>query len=254
MASNNVKIAVFAPMPSASVSVAVSANPGCLRRVLAAKRRSLAASMSQAGMAPAYSRQLPAASFQPAASRQLPALTDSAASREAGGRWLVAVRSSLAPMRSHINLLGMLHLVWGGMGLLLGVSLLLLAVGAARDRAGRRLSLLTAVVAALLFVLFAAALAVNGWANAWAGRAIRQHRPRGRMAALLLSVAERVRPAVRHGAGDLRLLGPAPSRRPRDLFEPVGATPDSHGRRMRSGRLPASAPTSRRPRAISWDS
>ena len=91
-------------------------------------------------------------------------------------------------MRSHVDLLGALHLVWGGMGLLLAVSLLLLAVGAGAIAAGPTTQPLTAVVAALLFVLFAAVLAANGWANAWAGRAIRQHRPRGRMAALLLAV------------------------------------------------------------------
>ena len=34
-------------------------------------------------------------------------------------------------MKSHVNLLGILQLTWGGMGLLLGASLLLLAGGAA---------------------------------------------------------------------------------------------------------------------------
>jgi hypothetical protein len=90
-------------------------------------------------------------------------------------------------MRSHINLLGILHLVWGGVGLLLGASLLLLAVGAAAIARADGSDPLTAVLSALLFVIFAAALAIAGWANTWAGRAIRQHRPRGRAAALLLS-------------------------------------------------------------------
>jgi hypothetical protein len=91
-------------------------------------------------------------------------------------------------MRSHVNLLGLLHLTWGGMGLLLGASLLLLAIGAgaiARATAGDPL---TAGFTALLFVVFAAALALAGWANLWAGRAIRRHRSTGRTGALLLAV------------------------------------------------------------------
>jgi hypothetical protein len=74
------------------------------------------------------------------------------------------------------------------MGLLLGASLLLLAAGAAaiaRTTAGDPL---TAEFTALLFVVFATALAIGGWANAWAGRALRQHRAQGRTGALVLAV------------------------------------------------------------------
>jgi hypothetical protein len=73
------------------------------------------------------------------------------------------------------------------MGLLLAASLLLLAVGAAAI-ARTSGDAFTATFTALLFVLFAAALAIGGWANAWAGRAIRQHRAAGRTGALGLSV------------------------------------------------------------------
>lgn len=90
-------------------------------------------------------------------------------------------------MRSHINLLGILHLVWGGMGLVLAASLLLLAFGAGAISRGPGDDPWTALLAALLFVVFAAALAASGWANAWAGRAIRHHRSRGRLAALVLA-------------------------------------------------------------------
>src|SRR3982751_3696712 len=82
-------------------------------------------------------------------------------------------------MRAHVNLLGLLQLTWGGMGLLLAVSLLLLAVGAgaiARETPGDPL---TAGATALLF---------GGWASGWAGRAVRQHRAPGRTGALLLAV------------------------------------------------------------------
>jgi len=91
-------------------------------------------------------------------------------------------------MRSHVNLLGILQLTWGGMGLLLGASLLLLAGGAvaiARTTPGGQL---TAGFTALLFVVFATALALGGWANAWVGRALCQHRSPGRNGALVLAV------------------------------------------------------------------
>jgi hypothetical protein len=91
-------------------------------------------------------------------------------------------------MRPHVQLLGLLQLAWGGMGLLLAVSLLLLALGAAAIARTTGGDTFTATFTALLFVVFAAALALGGWANAWAGRAIRQHRAAGRTGALGLSV------------------------------------------------------------------
>src|SRR3954462_12572848 len=74
------------------------------------------------------------------------------------------------------------------MGLLLAVSLLLLAAGAAavaRTTAGDPL---TAAATSVLFVVFAAALALAGWANAWAAHAARRRRAPGRTGALLLAV------------------------------------------------------------------
>lgn len=91
-------------------------------------------------------------------------------------------------MRSHVNLLGILQLTWGGMGLLLGVSLLLLAGGAAAIALTMPGDPLTAAFTALLFVVFAVALALGGVANAWAGRAVRLHRSPGRTGALMLAV------------------------------------------------------------------
>jgi hypothetical protein len=91
-------------------------------------------------------------------------------------------------MKSHVNLLGILQLTWGGMGLLLGASLLLLAGGAAAIARTPGGDPLTAWFTALLFVVFAVALALGGWANAWAGRALRQHRSPGRTGALMLAV------------------------------------------------------------------
>ena len=91
-------------------------------------------------------------------------------------------------MSAHVKLLGLLQLAWGAMGLLLAISLLLLAIGAAaiaRTTAGDPM---TAGFTAILFVVFATALALGGWANAWVGRAVGQHRAPGRTGALLLAV------------------------------------------------------------------
>jgi hypothetical protein len=91
-------------------------------------------------------------------------------------------------MRSHVNLLGILQLTWGGMGLLLGASLLLLAAGAAAVARTTPGDPLTAGFTAVLFVVFATALALGGWASVWVGRALRRHRSPGRTGALLLAV------------------------------------------------------------------
>jgi hypothetical protein len=74
------------------------------------------------------------------------------------------------------------------MGLLLGVSLLLLAGGAAAIALTVPGDPFTAGFTALLFVVFAVALALGGLANAWAGRAVRLHRSPGRTGALMLAV------------------------------------------------------------------
>jgi hypothetical protein len=91
-------------------------------------------------------------------------------------------------MRSHINLLGMLQLAWGAMGLLLGGSLLLLATGAAAIARTVPGDALAAAFTAGLFLVFAAALGVSGWANAWAGRGLQQHRAAARIFTLVLAV------------------------------------------------------------------
>jgi hypothetical protein len=90
-------------------------------------------------------------------------------------------------MRSHVNLLGILQLAWGAMGLLVGVSLMLLAAGAAAI-ARTDADPLTAAFTALLFVVFGLALSAAGWANAWTGRAIRAYRAAGRTFALVLAL------------------------------------------------------------------
>jgi hypothetical protein len=88
----------------------------------------------------------------------------------------------------HLHLLSLLHLVWGGIGLLLGISTLLLAAAALAIGAGSDAKRWSAVATALVFAMCALALLAGGTANAWAGVAIERRRPRGRLAALGLAV------------------------------------------------------------------
>ena len=81
----------------------------------------------------------------------------------------------------------MLHLVWGAIGVLLGVSTLTLAAGAAAIgwTGGDQLA---AGVTAAAFVVCAILLLAAGAANAWAGTAMKRRRPNGRLATLALAV------------------------------------------------------------------
>ena len=91
-------------------------------------------------------------------------------------------------MHSHLRLLGILQLTWGAIGLMLGASTLLLAIGALAIGLMRTGDPVAAGVTALTFGVFAAALLAGGAANAWAGRALRRQEPAGRTVVLWLSV------------------------------------------------------------------
>jgi hypothetical protein len=91
-------------------------------------------------------------------------------------------------VRPHLRLLGVLQLVWGAIGLLLGVSTLLLAVGAVAIGLASADDRIAAGVTAGGFVVFAIALLAGGGVNAWAGRALRRLQPQGRTAVLWLAV------------------------------------------------------------------
>jgi hypothetical protein len=91
-------------------------------------------------------------------------------------------------MRSHLRLLGILQLTWGAIGLLLGVSTLLLAMGAIAIGLMNTGEPVAAGITALTFGVFAGALLLAGAANAWAGRALRRTQPAGRSVVLWLSV------------------------------------------------------------------
>ena len=88
----------------------------------------------------------------------------------------------------HLHLLGILQMVWGAMGLLLGVSTLMLAIGAVAIGWSSPGQELGAVITAAAFAVFAVALLAAGGANAWAGAALGRRKPSGRLAALWLAV------------------------------------------------------------------
>jgi hypothetical protein len=91
-------------------------------------------------------------------------------------------------VNAHVKLLGILQVVWGALGLLLGVSTVMLALGAmavGMTSVGREIP---AGVTAVAFGVCAAALIAAGAGNAWAGSAIRRRHATGRLAALALAV------------------------------------------------------------------
>jgi hypothetical protein len=91
-------------------------------------------------------------------------------------------------VQPHLRLLGILQLLWGWIGLLLGVSTLMLAAGAAAIGLASNANGLSAGATAATFAIFSAALLAAGVANAWAGASIRKRQPWGRLAALALAV------------------------------------------------------------------
>lgn len=93
-------------------------------------------------------------------------------------------------MAKHIKLLGILFVLAGALSGLIGVAALALAVGAAAIGGSRAdtASGVAASVATATFLAVAVMTLVWGTANAWAGVAVRRHRPPGRPAGLLLAI------------------------------------------------------------------
>ena len=91
-------------------------------------------------------------------------------------------------MRPHLHLLGLLQIVWGAIGLLLGVAIVLLALGAIAIGVSTPDDRMAAGLTAFAFGVFAVALIVGGAVNAWAGRALLRERPAARTAVLWLAV------------------------------------------------------------------
>ena len=84
-------------------------------------------------------------------------------------------------MKKHVDLLGILYMLCGGLNVVVGVALLALGGGAA---AVKPPALLTAAV----FLVIAAVALAWGAANLWAGAAIRRHSPTARLLGLAMAV------------------------------------------------------------------
>jgi len=91
-------------------------------------------------------------------------------------------------MYSHLHLLRVLQVVWGALGLLLGVSTLMLAAGAAAIGWTTSGDELAAGITAVVFMLGAVLLLAAGGANLWAGVALQRRQRNGRLATLVLAV------------------------------------------------------------------
>ena len=91
-------------------------------------------------------------------------------------------------MPSHLHLLWVLQLLWGAIGVLLGVSTFILAIGAAAIGWTTEGDEIAAGVTAVAFAVCAVLLLAAGLANGWAGKALKRHVPNGRLVTLALAV------------------------------------------------------------------
>ncbi len=93
-------------------------------------------------------------------------------------------------MQRHVNLVGLLYQLGGGLSLLVAASLLILALGAftmAWTAPGENTSMAAGLTGAI-FLVIALLVAIWGAANGYAGRALRRYVPRARLACLTLAV------------------------------------------------------------------
>jgi hypothetical protein len=90
-------------------------------------------------------------------------------------------------MRLHIDVLGWLHVVWGGFGVLTGTSLLILGIGVRQATLGEAPGRAEQAVVVLLLTVGGTLMAA-GAASAVTGWFLRQVHGRARMAALVLAV------------------------------------------------------------------
>ena len=108
------------------------------------------------------------------------------------------VGGATAPMRRHVDLVGVLYMVWGGTNLLVSLSLLSIGVAAtaigASTVGGEGGDTLTAgLVAAAFFTLSVAGLAFGG-AHVWIGARLRRFREWARTFAILFAIVNLVLP------------------------------------------------------------
>src|SRR5512140_3254831 len=92
-------------------------------------------------------------------------------------------------MLKHLQLLGVLYFIWGGVFVLLGISFLALALGTAAlvpaaETGGR----FAAGLAATTFASLAGVTIIWGLVHGWDGVALRRHREWGRAVAMVLAI------------------------------------------------------------------
>jgi hypothetical protein len=95
-------------------------------------------------------------------------------------------------LERHVNLLVILEGLWGALAILVGVSMLLQAGGAAAeliDPVGTTVEL-AAGLTAVIFALIGLFALLWGSGHVWAGALLKQRRPFGRMLALALAVID----------------------------------------------------------------
>ena len=95
-------------------------------------------------------------------------------------------------MERHVTLLGILEALWGALAMLVGVSMLLQAGGAAAeliDPVGTTVELAAGLTAAIFAVIGLFALLWGG-AHVWAAALLKRRRPFGRILSLALAVVD----------------------------------------------------------------
>ena len=125
-------------------------------------------------------------------------------------------------MKKHVDLVGLLFMLWGGMSLLLSVSLLstgiaATAIGAAVAPSAAGGTLTAGIVAAVFFTLAALGL-LFGATHLWVGSRLRRFREWARAFAIVLAVVDLI--CVPFGTGlGLYALWALLNERSKPLFE-----------------------------------
>lgn len=93
-------------------------------------------------------------------------------------------------MTRHVELVGLLHLVWGGLGAVVGLSLIVLAAGAGAIAAmpAHADSSVAAGLTSILLGGTGLALIGGGLLSIWIGIGLRRHRAPARIAAFALAL------------------------------------------------------------------
>jgi hypothetical protein len=90
----------------------------------------------------------------------------------------------------HVDLVGILHVIWGGLGVLLGVALMILAAGALAiaRMPEHEASAVAAGLTAIALGGVGLGVSAGGALSAWIGAGLRRHRAPARIAAFALAL------------------------------------------------------------------